>query len=70
MTNPDTQRLSVRERQVLQLLAADKQNGEIALAMGISLETVKTHVAQLFNKLGVHTRAGAVAKGFRAGILS
>lgn len=68
---PDTSRqpLSMRERQVLDALGAGRQNKEIAVQLGISTETVKSHVSQIMARLGVTTRAGAVAAGFRQGLL-
>ena len=54
--------LSVREREVLQWLAAGKTNPEIALILDIGAETVKTYVGRVFVKLGVSSRAQATAK--------
>lgn len=53
--------LSVREREVLALMVAGKGNQPIATALGISPQTVRTHVHRLFGKLGVHTRLEARA---------
>ena len=44
-------------------------NKQIAARLGISRHTVKTHLASLFHKLGVSTRAEAVAAGARAGVI-
>ncbi len=54
-----------RERQVLQLLADGRSNKEIAARLGLSPNTVKTHVARLFEKLRVarRTQAIQVARG-------
>ena len=46
-----------REREVLQLLAEGLTNKEIAERLVVSLPTVSTHVASIFNKLGVNSRA-------------
>ena len=61
--------LSSREAQILALLAEGLVNKQIAARLGISRHTVKTHLAALFHKLGVSTRAEAVAAGARAGVI-
>jgi pimeloyl-ACP methyl ester carboxylesterase/DNA-binding CsgD family transcriptional regulator len=53
-------RLSVREREVLSLLAAGKSNQEIADELVISLNTVKRHVSHIFDKTGSSSRAQAI----------
>jgi predicted ATPase/DNA-binding CsgD family transcriptional regulator len=54
--------LTAREVAVLQLLAAGRSNAEIATALFISRRTVTTHVSHLYAKLGVATRAEAIAR--------
>jgi len=61
--------LTAREAQILALLAEGLVNKQIAARLGISRHTVKTHLAALFHKLGVSTRAEAVAAGARAGVI-
>lgn len=61
--------LTAREAQVLALLAEGLVNKQIAARLGISRHTVKTHLAALFHKLGVSTRAEAVGAGARAGLI-
>jgi two-component system response regulator FixJ len=56
------ERLSRRERQILQGLLAGLSNKAIARRLGISLHTVKFHVESLFRKLGARTRTEALAK--------
>jgi HD-GYP domain-containing protein (c-di-GMP phosphodiesterase class II) len=51
--------LSERELEVSQLLARGKSNKEIGAQLHISPRTVQVHVARIFDKLGVHSRAGA-----------
>ncbi len=52
--------LSDREIDVCRFLARGKMNKEIAELLGISSRTVQKHVAHIFDKLGVHSRSGAV----------
>ncbi len=54
--------ITLREQQVLDLLAAGKSNKEIAAKLGISPNTVKTQVASLYQKLEVQRRTQAVQK--------
>lgn len=64
-----THELSKREQEVLQLLAYGKSNKEIARALGIGAQTVKTHVSHIFTKLGASDRTGAVAAALRRGLV-
>jgi NarL family two-component system response regulator YdfI len=66
-SRPET--LSERENQVMALLAQGASNKEISLRLHISERTVKAHVTSIFNKLGVNSRAEAVAVALRTGIL-
>ena len=61
--------LSNREREILGLLADGMGNKQIAARLGISTNTVKTHLELLFEKLDVGSRAEAVATGVRRGLL-
>jgi DNA-binding NarL/FixJ family response regulator len=61
--------LSPREREILRLLAEGKTQREIASALVISEKTVSTHIQHLLAKLGVHSRAQAVAAAFRLGLV-
>lgn len=61
--------LSAREREVLALMAEGLANKQIAPRLGISEHTVKAHVAAVFGKLGVGTRAEAVVTAARRGLL-
>jgi ATP/maltotriose-dependent transcriptional regulator MalT len=60
--------LSPREREVLALLAAGRSNAEIAEALFVSRRTVTTHVTRIYEKLGVASRAEAVAVALREGL--
>jgi two-component system nitrate/nitrite response regulator NarL len=61
--------LSDRESEVLRLIAEGLSAPEIGARLYISSSTVKTHVRNLFEKLGVSDRAAAVAEGMRRGLL-
>lgn len=61
--------LSEREGEILRLIAEGLSVPEIAARLIISVATVKTHVKNLFDKLGVHDRAAAVAEAMRRGLL-
>ncbi len=61
--------LSQRELEVLQALVKGRSNKEIAVALGISEPTVKTHLQNLFTKLGVQDRVGAVIAAIKYGIV-
>lgn len=67
---PVTQALTRREQQVLSLIAIGASNKGIARRLGVSSNTVKFHLASLFSKLHVTTRAEAVAEAIRRGQLS
>ena len=54
-----TEPLSMREREVLAMLALGSTNAEIAAELFISVDTVKTYVRRVFQKLGVHNRTQA-----------
>jgi NarL family two-component system response regulator YdfI len=61
--------LTKREKEVLQMLAAGLGNKEIAAKLNISDHTAKFHVGSILGKLGVSTRAEAVATGIRRGLV-
>lgn len=61
--------LTLREREVLALLAQGRNQGELALELVISSKTVATHIQRVLTKLGVHSRAQAVAVAYREGLV-
>ncbi|HET6507304.1 MAG TPA: response regulator transcription factor [Baekduia sp.] len=66
---PAHQRLTARERQVLNLVAAGLTNAEIAAELQLSPNTVKEHASSMFRKLGARNRADAIVRAQRLGVL-
>jgi DNA-binding CsgD family transcriptional regulator len=62
--------ISARELTVLQELAAGRSNKEIAAALDVSPNTVKTHVARVYEKLGAKRRTDAVNRARELGIIA
>jgi DNA-binding NarL/FixJ family response regulator len=62
-------RLSGREREVLRWLVAGQSNIQIATRIGVSQETVKSHVSSVLGKLGVANRQQAALLALRTGLL-
>ena len=62
-------RLTRREHEVLELLAAGRPNEAIADTLGLSVNTVKFHLSSLYAKLDVGNRTQAVREGARRGLL-
>jgi DNA-binding CsgD family transcriptional regulator len=61
--------LSERELEVLQQLAAGHSNKEIAAQLHISPNTIKTHIARVFEKLGAKRRTDAIRRARELGIV-
>jgi DNA-binding NarL/FixJ family response regulator len=61
--------LTGRQLDVLALLADGRSTREIAQTLGISITTVRNHVASLMRTLGAHTRLEAVMMASRAGLV-
>jgi DNA-binding NarL/FixJ family response regulator len=61
--------LSPREHDVLALMARGATNGEIASTLHLGETTVKTHVGNIFTKLGVRDRPGAIVYAFDHGVV-
>jgi DNA-binding NarL/FixJ family response regulator len=69
-TGPMGTTLTDRETEVLRLMADSLGNRDIAQRLFVTEATVKTHVNNIFGKLGVGDRAAAVAWAFRSGVAS
>lgn len=62
--------ISERERDVLELLAAGLTNRALSDRLGITLATVKSHLSNIYGKLGVANRTGAVARARELGMIT
>jgi two-component system, NarL family, nitrate/nitrite response regulator NarL len=69
LTDRPTRLLTSRQREVLQLAADDLNAPGIAKHLGVSTATVSTHFGQIYVKLDVTSRAGAVAQAMRLGLI-
>jgi len=72
MTNelPDSSGLSLREREILRLMAKGKGNREIGNELHLSVPTVKDHISHIYDKLGTRERILAVLRAISLGIIS
>ena len=68
-TNDDPYRLTVREKEILIALSQGTGYKTIASRLSISIDTVRTHVKNIYQKMQVHSQLEAVAKGRDAGIV-
>jgi DNA-binding NarL/FixJ family response regulator len=68
-TGDSKQRLTQREREILQLIAEGKVHSQIAEVLHISIRTVDTHRNNILKKLGLHDAAGLVSYAIRNGIV-
>ena len=68
-TPSETLGLTSREGEVLSAVARGERSKEIALHLGISERTVKAHLASIYNKLGVDSRAAAISAALQRGWL-
>ncbi len=61
--------ISARELEVLREIAAGRSNKEIAAHLNVSPNTIKTHIARLFEKLGAKRRTDAINRARELGIV-
>ncbi len=64
------ERLTPREKEVLQLMGEGLSSRSVAAKMGISYTTVRTHIRSLGSKLGVHSKLEAIVKARELGLIS
>ena len=69
MSEPDTQALTSREREIVRLVALGFHNTEIAQRLSISEVTVKTHLNNVFHKLDARDRVGLTLYAIRLGLI-
>ena len=62
VTQPLIEPLSERELEVLRLLRTELDGPEIARELQVSLNTMRTHTKNIYNKLGVNTRRAAIRR--------
>jgi NarL family two-component system response regulator LiaR len=62
--------LTLRESEILRLAARGMKNKDIADTLFVSLRTVKAHLTNIFNKLGVGSRTDAIVKGLKEGYIN
>jgi DNA-binding NarL/FixJ family response regulator len=68
-TELPSDRLTLREREVLQLVAEGKTTKEIAKVLGISVKTADSHRTRIMRKLDIHDTAGLVRYAIRLGLI-
>ena len=61
--------LTAREHQILQLIADGNSAAEMAAQLQLAVPTVKSHIQNLYGKLGAHDRGSAVATAIRRGVV-
>ncbi len=61
--------LSPQQTRLLALIAAGSSYRESALELDVSINTVRTHIRSIYEKLQVHTKSEAVAKAMRSGLI-
>jgi DNA-binding NarL/FixJ family response regulator len=62
-------RLTARQREIMQLIAEGKSTKEIAFVLRVSVKTVEAHWAQLMERLGIHEVAGLVRYAMHVGLV-
>jgi two-component system NarL family response regulator len=61
--------LTSRELEVLELLAAGKRTKEIAIALGVTMDTANAHIKNIYSKFALHGRTAVVAEAVRRGFI-
>ena len=66
---PDDDPLTLREREVLQLIAEGHRTKQVASLLSIGVKTAESHRGRIMNKLGIHDTAGLVRYAIRRGLI-
>ncbi|HTU80828.1 MAG TPA: response regulator transcription factor [Candidatus Acidoferrales bacterium] len=66
---PDLDELSVRETEVIRLIAEGLSNKEISARLNLSEKTVKNHISRIFSKLNIYARAQAAVHAIKMGLV-
>lgn len=69
-SQPTLERLTMRQREILQLIAEGYTTQEMANLLNISVKTIETHRMQLMDRLDIHDIAGLVRFAIRVGLIS
>ena len=67
---PDDDPLTLREREVLQLIAEGHRTKEVATLLSIGVKTAESHRGRIMRKLGIHDTAGLVRYAIRRGLIA
>ena len=70
IADASVEHLTLREREVLEMMMEGLSNKEIAAHLNISAHTVKFHISSILGKLGASTRTEAAAIGLRRGLIT
>jgi DNA-binding NarL/FixJ family response regulator len=70
ITDDFPEHLTLRERQVLEMMSEGLSNKEIAAQLNISAHTVKFHISSILGKLGASSRTEATTIGLRRGLIT
>ena len=67
--NVGIKELSFRETQILRLIVSGMRNKQIAETLGLSIETIKTHIKSILSKFSASSRTQVAVKAIKTGML-
>ena len=68
--NPTARRLTIRQRQCLDLMSQGMSSGQVAAKLGLSPHSVQRHLKLAYARLGANDRAHAVRRCFELGVFA